>query len=334
MSASEQPNVARETATTTANAASDAKLSAVERYKRAKEARRTAPPQRLGDVPAFDTDTLWRGLTREGEVRVLLVRATHSAAESTQKLGCSADTARMIAELMTGAQLLRACLNPDEQVQLSASNDGAAGNFVVDVWAEGHMRATVREPGATGEGLIGQGTAQIARILRGRGTYRSAIGLGGDDVETLLMRYLLESEQILSYIKLDVAVDDSGAVHHAHGFLIQLMPEGTREHLARIVANLEDLPSGVGMSADDPDGMAWASQLMNGLYWDQAARQDVGFLCPCSPERVVALLSTLPRADIEELAADGSPLETTCDYCRVTYTVPQSQVQALLEVPS
>ncbi len=314
-----------------------AALSAVERYKRAREARKIAPPQRLADEPSHDTDTLWRGLTREGEMRVMVVRATQSVREATAALGCGPWGAKLVAELMTGAQLLRACLNPDEQLQISAVNTGSAGNFVVDAYVEGHMRATLRNPAASLDDgfLVGNGTVQFARTRRGKATYRSAIALEHDEIDQLLMRYLLESEQILSLLHLDIDVTEQGHVRHAVGFLVQAMPEGSRDDLSRLVANLESLTSlGTQMHAADPDAMAWAHALMDGFYWDQVARQSVSFRCPCSPERVLALLSTLPQADLEELAEDGEPLETTCDYCKTTYSVPLEQLSALMARPS
>ena len=318
-------------------AAGTERLSAVERYKLAREARKIAPPQRLTSLPGLDTDTLWRGLTREGEMRLMVVRATESVREATAALGCSAHTAQLIAELMLGAQLLRACVNPEEQVQVSAMNSGSAGNFVVDAYAEGHMRATVRNPGAThGDGfLVGNGTAQVARTRRGQATYRSTIALEHDEIEDLFMRYLLESEQILSLLKFDVGLDEDGKVTHAVGFLVQAMPDGSRDDLQRLVSNLEGLPKlNTQMTAADPDGMHWANLLMKGFFWDQVARQTVSFHCPCSPERVLSLLSTLPRSDLEELAQDGEALETTCDYCKTTYSVPIEQLRGLMSEPS
>jgi len=80
--------------------------------------------------------------------------------------------------------------------------------------------------------------------------------------------------------------------------------------------------------------MGWAADMMAGFYWDQVARQVVKFQCPCSPERVLTLLSTLPRADLEELAEGGEPLETTCDYCKTTYSVPVVQLAPLMAEPS
>ena len=312
-------------------------LSPVERYKRARDARKVAPPQRLADEPSMTIDTLWRGLTREGEMRVLVVRATQAVREATAALGTGPWGTKLVAELMTGAQLLRACLNPDEQLQISAVNSGSAGNFVVDAYVEGHMRATLRNPGASLDDgfLVGNGTVQIARTRRGKPTYRSAIALEHDEIDQLFMRYLLESEQILSLLHLDIDVTESGHLRHAVGFLVQAMPEGSRDDLSRLVTNLESLGSlGDEMNDADPDAMGWANALMDGFYWDQVARQTVSFRCPCSPERVLALLSTLPQADLAELAEGGEALETTCDYCKTTYAVPLEQLNSLLAQPS
>jgi molecular chaperone Hsp33 len=42
-------------------------------------------------------------------------------------------------------------------------------------------------------------------------------------------------------------------------------------------------------------------------------------------------LSTLPRADLEELVEDGEVLEMRCEYCGEQYNVDPSRLRGLLE---
>jgi molecular chaperone Hsp33 len=52
--------------------------------------------------------------------------------------------------------------------------------------------------------------------------------------------------------------------------------------------------------------------------------------CWCSHLGVVSALTTLPRAELQSMTDDGSPLDINCDYCRREYRVPLVELQGLL----
>lgn len=310
----------------------------LERYKRLAEERRTGPTQYLDVPPPRTQDTLWRGLTREGEARLLVVRATETVREAARRLEASVDVAKLLAELMAATLLVRSTLNPEERMQVYLNHRGPVGQLVVDAWENGGIRGFVQRPKADGTDfgfLIGQGTMEVSRThSRRQKAYRSAVPLQGTTMESFMMHYLLESEQILALLKLEVDVHE-GEVTSAVGYLLQLMPEGTRDDLRRLTQNLESIsPLAQGMTEEDPDGRQWAEQLMAGYRWDQCAREMVAFQCRCSQERILAMLGSLPRKDVEELASGEEPLEMTCDYCHTRYEVMPSELNVLLEDPS
>ena len=148
------------------------------------------------------------------------------------------------------------------------------------------------------------------------------------------MRYMLESEQILCMLRAEVVVEDGG-VRFAGGHMLQVTPEGSGRDLERLLGNLETLDGlGEAMSSDDPDGRRWSQQMMQGFHWDQCARQQVAFECRCSRDRVLSMLSTLARSDLEELRDSAEPVSLTCEYCKTVYTVGPIDIGALLEPPS
>lgn len=309
-----------------------------ERMRRLLRERREGPTQFVDVAPALEVDTLWRGLTRGGEARLLVVRATQTVREVAARLECSADVAQLLGELMVATLLVRSTLNPEERMQIAFKNDGAAGQLLVDAWESGGIRAFARHPQVTLKDhglLLGNGLVEVTRSRESakRG-HRSAVSLDGHGIDAAMMRYLLESEQILSLLRVQVEADAQG-VTAAQGYLVQLMPEGSREDLRRMLGNLEAAPLlAQGMTAQDPDGRVWAEGLMAGLKWDQCAREQVSFQCRCSEDRILSMIATLPRADIAELAQGDEPLETQCDFCRTRYVLRPSQVAVLLEEPS
>ncbi|HZR81691.1 MAG TPA: Hsp33 family molecular chaperone HslO [Candidatus Binatia bacterium] len=311
--------------------------TAVERYRRLRAERLAGPPRWVEPVPSLAEDTLWRGLTREGELRVLVARTTRAASETARRLGCSDGAARVAAELVTAGLLVRSTLNPEAQLQISIANPGSAGRLLADVWAgEAGVRASIARPGSTAERdgpLLAEGVVNVVRTRGRREPYRSSTTFLASGIGDTMMEYLLHSEQILSFLRLEVAVAD-GDVSESLGFLVQAMPEGSRADLERLVRNLEGLPPLLGaMSPDDPDGRAWAAELLAGFRWDQCARERVAYACRCSRERVLAMLASLPQKDVLDLVSAGEPAETTCEFCRAVYRVAPSELAGLLSPP-
>lgn len=309
-------------------------LSAVERYKRATELRKFGPPMTLDPAPALNVDTMWRGLARDGEMRLLIARCTAAVRDNCSRLACGPEAARLIGETLIASLLLRSTLNPSEQLQFIARNEGPAGRIVADVWADGGMRATVeRRDLPVGLNGLGDGNLEVARTRGGRQVYRSSIPLQSTVADTV-MHYLVTSEQIVSLLRIEQVVED-GKLRFAGGYLVQMMPEGSHEDLATLVTNIESLPPlHQGMTEADSDARSWTTSLLSGFLWDQVGRESVVFRCRCSNDRVLAMLSALPRSDIEELLRDREAVETVCEYCAAKYVISPEQLKSLLADPS
>lgn len=309
-------------------------LSAVERYRLAAEQRKFGPPLTLDPAPDVGSDTMWRGLARDGQMRLLVARCTNAVRENCTRLGGDREVSRLAGETLIASLLLRSTLNPGEQLQFIARNEGPAGRIVADVWADGGMRATVEvRKIPVGLNGLGDGNLEITRTRGGRQVYLSAIPLQATIAETV-MHYLLTSEQIVSLLRVEQVIE-RGRLVFAGGYIVQMMPEGSREDLAKLVSNIDGLqPLRQGMTENDADGRRWTSDLLDGFLWDQVGREDVRFRCRCSNERVMSMLSALPRTDIKELLVDREAVETVCEYCATKYVVSPEQLKSLLAEPS
>ncbi len=302
-----------------------------------REARKVAPIQWMDPVPPRQQDTLWRSLTREGEARLLVVRATTAASEATRRLECSPEVTKLVGELMVAALLVRSTINPEERLQLYLNHQGPIGQVAIDAWQEGGIRAYVAHPQQDSRQagfLVGAGVLQVSRTL-GTKSYASSVELAGSSAADYVMHYLLESEQILTLVHTDVRLDEHGRIAQATGYLLQMMPEGTREDLRKIILNIGQLSAvGDAMTDQDPDARQWAEQLLQGFAWDQCARETVAYRCRCSRDRMMAMLTSLPVQDIAELAEGHEPLELVCDYCRRKYHVRPAELRELAAPPS
>jgi molecular chaperone Hsp33 len=303
-----------------------------ERYLARRSARAEAPSRFLDPAPPLDEDTLWRGLTRNGELRLLVARATRTVREIAGTLDANRENAAMLADLVLGGLLLRSTLDPDSQLQITIRNRGLSGRMYLDVWPSGRgLRASVESPEATsaaGAPLLAGGQLEMVRS-RGVGTpYRSSRSFERETLPELLMAHLLESDQIVALLKLDVRMEGD-EIAHASGFLVQATPEGSRDDIARLLANLEAVPPlGDGMRAGDPDARSWVDRLLDGYRWDQSAREPIAFVCRCSRERLLAILCALPEDDLDEMVESELPTEITCEFCRAEYRIEAGELRA------
>jgi len=317
--------------------ADESNESAVERYKRRRAERLAGPPQYVEPVPAIGDDTMWRGLTRAGEVRVLAARTTQTVREIAQRLGASRDATRLLGELVTAGLLVRSTLNPYAQLQMLLRNPGSAGRLIVDVWSgDAGVRAAIARPGvveAVDGPAIRDGLLEVARVARDGSPYHSRLHYAAGGIGAAVTEYLMRSEQIVAVVNVETTFEGN-RLTAAVGYLVQLMPEGSRADLERLLASVErGAPLREGMTAEDPDARAWTAELLDGFLWDQVARERPAFACRCSRERLIAALSSLPRADLEELVSSGEPTTTTCEYCNATYALSVPELQLLLTPP-
>jgi len=301
------------------------------RYFARRAAREEAGSMYLPSVPPLETDTLWRGLTRGGELRLLVARATRSLRDVSRTLGANGGTSRLLAELTLGGLLVRSAMDPDAQMQLTIRNPGTAGALYLDVWPSGRgFRVSVQHPEAVeapAAALFAGGEFDLVRSRAGGTPHRSAKLLGGETLTEAFMAHLLESDQIRAVLKLDIRYEGDELMH-ACGFLVQVTPEGERADVERLLANLESAPALADMMTDsDPDARAFGTQLLDGYRWDQSAREEVAFVCRCSRDRLVAILSGLPDDDVREMVEEGEPIETTCEFCRARYEIAPEELR-------
>ena len=57
----------------------------------------------------------------------------------------------------------------------------------------------------------------------------------------------------------------------------------------------------------------------------------VEFGCSCSDVRVLGALSTLGRADIEDIIRGQTVIDLSCDYCGKSYPISSERLRGLLD---
>lgn len=277
-------------------------------------------------------DEALRAITEDGAFRVVCIRTTTTTQAVTVAQHASGPRAKLLADMLTGAVLVRQTMSPDLRVQGILQGHDPKTRIVADAFPDGMVRGLVQaRPGAEVE-LGERSVLQMMRTLHNgeiqQGIVQANVGSG---ISGALMEYMQSSEQVVSFIAVGSTLDEAGAVQSSGGYIVQLLPEVGDGPLMVMTERLREFPT-----IDDllTRGAASPEELMSELLYamphEIVGRDTVHFGCRCSDERLLASLASLPKADIRELMGDGQVLEIDCDYCNRHYRFSPEKLRGML----
>ncbi|MDP3273743.1 MAG: Hsp33 family molecular chaperone HslO [Deltaproteobacteria bacterium] len=286
--------------------------------------------------PVILRDHVLRAMTHDGSFRVLTVDATKTSQDIIALQKAKGSDALHLAELIAAAALFRETMAPDLRAQCVLLGAQGSGRFAVDAQPEGATRGLLRVGDGHSHVLLGEGARlEMVRTLpAGRG-HRGIVGIAdGDTVEVAVMKYLQQSEQIVSTLRLYVTTDALGGVQSMRGFLVQLTPETLEGPLAVMTERLagdDALFEAIARDRTKPLS-ALMDELLYGFEHTITGNNRLRSECSCSEERMLGSLASLPRADLRELVASGEPIEMVCEYCTRNYMVPPALLSGVLQI--
>ncbi len=299
----------------------------------------SAPPA----PSALPSDRVFRSITIDGAFRGLAVRTTALVRAARARQSPRSADKKALAELLTGAVLIRETMSPVHRVQVILSREGA-GAIVADSHPLGVDEAGTLIPAMT-RGLItrqDQGADRalltegallkvIRSLPRGR-LHQSIVEAKPGGVSEALMSYLHESEQVVATLATTAVFDADGALVAAGGFVVQLLPECTEAPLAVMTERLaHDFASlDARLVATNADARALSDELLYGFPHEVLADSPLRFGCDCGEARVLAAISTLGAEELTAIVHKGEVLAMTCEYCGHVYNLAPERLRSLL----
>ncbi len=270
-------------------------------------------------------------MTDDGGFRVMTARTTDTVRGVLDAQRATGDTARWLADLVTGTILVRETMSPGERVQGILHGVGRTGALVADAHPDGGTRGLVQRRGGD-EPVVGAGAVlELMRTLPHGGVHRGLIEVPEQSGLTgAFMAYMQESEQVVSMVAAST-VFDGDRVRAAGGYLVQLLPELSEAMLAIMTERLNDLPPVEAMLRDERTTPAtMLDELLYAMPHTVLSEAPLQYQCRCDAVRLMATLATLPRADVLEMVHDAKPLEIQCDYCLKDYRIDPERLRGLL----
>jgi molecular chaperone Hsp33 len=225
-----------------------------------------------------------------------------------------------LAELLAAAVLVRETTAPTRRVQM-VWRDRRGRSLIADALPDGLNRGLVNPGEDAPVDPGGDHILQVNYTLLNGSLHQGMVAVpDGDDMATALMRYFKQSEQIVAMVALG-ALPGPGGVRAVGGYVVQLLPEATREVIDAMTDHLGALePIGILLEGRGKTAPELAKAVFAGFEYADLASSELRFGCTCSEVRVMTSILTLPDVEVENMLS-GDPLEVRCDACGQQYRI-------------
>jgi molecular chaperone Hsp33 len=294
----------------------------------------------------FSEDHLIQATAADSTIRLLAAVTTSLTDEACQRHKTTPTVSAALGRTLTGALLLGRTMKDLERLTLRIVGDGPVGGVTAEATAHGTVRGYVRNPLADApprangklnvKGVIGNGMLHVIReagveIGLSKEPYSGSVPLVSGEIAEDLAHYLLTSEQIHSAISLGVFVEgEQDRVAAAGGYLIQVMPGADSETIAAIEKAVAQAPHPTEMIRRSADAESMLQLALGGLPFETLSRTPVEFRCNCSYDRAIHLISSLDRAEVEDMLEKDQGAEMTCHFCSAVYQVSEAALHEIL----
>ncbi len=258
--------------------------------------------------------------------------------------------AAMLGELLALAAVVAGALKFDGVFTLQAKGDGPIRTLMADITSAGEMRGYAQFDHAHFDGAPDQtrdetcgapGRSSVPRLLgsgylaftvdQGPDTdrYQGIVELAGATLADCAHAYFRQSEQLQAAVKL-ASVPANGPSPGAAALMVQRLPGAGRTTMSGDVEEHEADDAWfrtvalMGSCTDEEllDADLHPHQQLFRLFHEDGVRvfkpRSLVMRCRCSDDKVVNMLRSFPRAEIEDLKI-GDRVVVTCEFCGVIY---------------
>ena len=287
-------------------------------------------------------DYLVRATAADAQIRAFACTTVNTVEAARQAHNTSPVVTAALGRTLSAAAMMGSMLKGEKDyLTIKLKGDGPMQGITVTADAMGNVKGYAVVPDViipakpNGKldvsGALGAGTLSVIKDMGLKEPYVGQTLLQTSEIAEDLTYYFATSEQVPSSVGLGVLMNRENTVRQAGGFIIQLMPFAEEEIIGKLEENLKKITSVTALLEEGMTPEQILELLLEGLSPVITDRRPVAFTCNCSKERIEKVLVSLGREELEDMVADGQPIEVNCHFCGKSYTFSLEELKGLLK---
>lgn len=287
-------------------------------------------------------DYLVRATAADAQIRAFACTTVNTVEAARQAHNTSPVVTAALGRTLSAAAMMGSMLKGEKDyLTIKLKGDGPMQGITVTADAMGNVKGYAVVPDViipakpNGKldvsGALGAGTLSVIKDMGLKEPYVGQTLLQTGEIAEDLTYYFATSEQVPSSVGLGVLMNRENTVRQAGGFIIQLMPFAEEEIIGKLEENLKKITSVTALLEEGMTPEQILELLLEGLSPVITDRMPVAFTCNCSKERIEKVLVSLGKEELEDMVADGQPIEVNCHFCGKSYTFSLEELKGLLK---
>lgn len=288
-------------------------------------------------------DHIVRAITKDGFLKATAICSTGIAERARQIHHTTPTATAALGRVLTAASMMGNMQKVENgTLTLQIKGGGPLGTLLAVSDAAGNVRGYVQNPGITllekyagkldvGAAVGTDGMLTVIRDLQMKEPYVGSVALVSGEIGDDVTAYFAQSEQTPTACALGVLVGRDQTVSVAGGYLIQLLPDAPDALIDRLEAGIRAAGAVTPMLSEGLTPEAMLRRVLDGFELEFLENTAVGYRCYCSRERVTSTLIAIGRKDLEEIVAEGKPINLECQFCDQVYTFTPEEISDLLK---
>jgi len=288
-------------------------------------------------------DYIVRATAADSQIRAFAAttRETVEAARAAHDTSPVATAA--LGRLLTAGAMMGSMMKGDkDMLTLQIKAGGPLHGITVTADSHGNVKGYVGNPqviipaNSKGKldvaGAVGPGFLNVIKDMGLKEPYSGQTMLQTCEIAEDLTYYFATSEQVPSAVGLGVLMNRENTVRQAGGFIIQLMPFAGEEIIAGLEKKLAEVTSVTAMLEQGNSPEQILEILLGEFGMEVTDTMETRFMCNCSKERVAKAVVSIGKKDLQEMIADGEPIEVNCHFCNKHYNFSVEELKELLKM--
>ena len=275
-------------------------------------------------------ENMLRTLVFDGQVSLTLADTSEMVKEGARLHNLSPASTEVFGRALSAMTFASACLKEETgEISLSLKCDGAVGGIGVSGNRALRLRGYIENTAINEKaGLFGNGSLTI---IRDDGYNRPFVGAcalpktGG--VDEAFEEYYRISEQLPTYLKTAVELNEDGACVFAGVAVLQPLPFASEQTLEKVKStSLDDLLAGI--KAVGVEGAVTAQLNPDQSVWDLRKAE---YKCNCSKAYLTRVLVPLGEEELRRIVREDGAVRIHCHYCNSDYEFTDQDVDGLFQ---
>ncbi len=286
-------------------------------------------------------DYIIRAVAAGGQIRAFAATTRNLTEHARTVHDTSPVATAALGRLLTAGVMMGVMMKGEKDLlTLQIKGDGPLGGVVVTADSKGHVKGYVDRPAVLlpandkgkldVSGAIGRGYLRVVKDLGMKEPYTGQVELQTGEIGDDLTYYFALSEQVPSSVGLGVLMNRDNTVAQAGGFIIQLMPYTEEDVIVRLEEKLKQVTSVTALLARGMSPEDLLQFLLEGMEPEITETIPTEFACNCSRERVAKALLSVGEKALNEMIADGEPVEMKCHFCNSAYTFSVEELKEMV----